>query len=206
MFRKVFLLGAAALAVAAAGCGDDDDSDAGAAMATDGAFVAQMTSHHEAAIEMAEIARERADHAEVRDLADQVIAAQSDEIEAMDGMHERMFGEAMGAMDHGTLGMDMDAMGMDMDMMALEEARPFDSVFIDGMIAHHQGAIRMARVELERGEDEEVKGLAEDIVEAQSHEIEEMSSRRKEWYGAPSPAGGMPHMDEAMPSDEGMGH
>ena len=116
-----------------------------------------------------------------------------------------MFGEPMGGMDHGTLGMDMDMMGMDVDVMSLEEARPFDRAFIDAMIAHHQGAIRMARVGLERGEDEEVEGLAEAIVDAQSREIEEMNEWRERWYGSPSPAGGIPERrrDDAGPRRDG---
>jgi len=35
-------------------------------------------------------------------------------------------------------------------MIHLEEAIPFDRAFIDAMIPHHQGAIRMARLELAR--------------------------------------------------------
>jgi uncharacterized protein (DUF305 family) len=53
------------------------------------------------------------------------------------------------------------------------------------MIPHHQGAIRMARIELAQGEDEELTELATAIIEAQSHEIEEMNSWRERWYGAP---------------------
>ena len=42
----------------------------------------------------------------------------------------------------------------------LTEAEPFDREFIDVLIPDHQGAIRMARFELEKGENHELKQLA----------------------------------------------
>jgi uncharacterized protein (DUF305 family) len=37
-------------------------------------------------------------------------------------------------------------------------------------------------------------------VSAQSREIREMNRWRRQWYGAPSPAGGVPEEGEAMGS------
>lgn len=52
-----------------------------------------------------------------------------------------------------------------------------DLDFVRSMIAHHQGAIDMAKIELEHGKDEEIRKLAEDIIKAQESEIKMM----KEW-------------------------
>ena len=160
------------------------------AESSDGAFVAAMVPHHESAIEMAEIAQSRAEHPQVKALADQIIESQSAEIEELEAIHERLFEGPIGSTEHGSMGMDEHAMGMDGDTAMLETAKPFDRAFIDMMIPHHQGAIEMSQIELSEGSDEESMALAEEIIAAQSSEIEQMSSWREQWYGVPSPEGG----------------
>jgi uncharacterized protein (DUF305 family) len=184
--------------------GADDSADA---EQTDGAFIAEMIPHHESAVEMSEIALERAQHAEIKDLAKQIIDSQSAEIEQLRRIHERLFGEPVEEADHGTLGLPAHEAGMEADMSELEEAKPFDEAFIDMMIPHHQGAIRMARIVIEQGNDAELATLAESIIDAQSSEISLMNQWRVDWYGAPSPAGGIPPLEEGeVPSHEEMGH
>ena len=178
-------------------------------MNVDSAFVSQMVPHHESAIEMAQIAKVKAEHPEIVDLANNIVDSQSSEIETMKKMGDRLPADSMH--DQGSaLGMDDHMMGMDGDISELKSAAPFDREFIDQMIPHHQGAIRMANMVLNNGEDQEVRDLATAIIVAQSTEIEQMNRWREKWYGSPSPSGGVPNTDSMMDSDNdgmhGMDH
>jgi uncharacterized protein (DUF305 family) len=207
---KLFSLAALTvfIAVVLAACGGDDDSggDSADAEHTDGAFIAEMVPHHEGAIEMAEIASEQGEHPEIQELARDIIASQAAEVEELEVAHEKLFDAPLGDVEHGSLGLSEADSGMAHDASALVDADPFDQEFIDMMIPHHQGAIRMARIELESGQDEELKTLAQEIIEAQSAEIDEMNQWREQWFGAPSPAGGVPEEGEETPDHEEMGH
>ena len=184
------LLAAAALTLGA--CGDDEESGATAnpsANGVDRAFVADMVEHHKSAVEMAEMAQQKAEHDEVKKLADAIVKTQNAEIETMDGLASQMDDEGV---EKGDLGMAMHGKGMSDDMSMLENAKPFDRQFIDMMIPHHQDAIRMARMELDKGKSAETKKLAQAIIDAQAREIDDMNTWRVSWYGKLSPAGGVP--------------
>jgi uncharacterized protein (DUF305 family) len=58
----------------------------------------------------------------------------------------------------------------------------FDLRFLNAMIPHHQGAVTMAQQALEKSDRPEVKKLAQDIVDSQQKEIDQMNQWKKAWY------------------------
>lgn len=186
--RPASLAGALiAAALVLAGCSDDGShggTHAGSPAdvnETDIAFAQGMIVHHEGALEMAQLADDRAEDPRVLDLAGRIEAAQEPEIETMTGWLEE-WGEPTSAEgDHSTDGMDHGSGDMGMseeDMSALEDASgaEFDRMWLELMTEHHEGAVEMSETEIAEGRNADAVALAEDIVESQSTEIEEMAT------------------------------
>lgn len=137
-----------------------------------------MIPHHQQAVEMAELADGRASSGKVKDLAARVEKAQGPEIRTMTGWL-KTWGEdvpsAMPGMDHsshsGMAGM-MD--GADMDKLGKASGADFDSMFLTMMVEHHEGAVKMATAEQDKGAYKPATGMAGSIVTSQNAEITEM--------------------------------
>lgn len=161
----------------------------------DRAFIDMMVPHHQGAVAMAQIAQKRAQHKQVRLLANDVIAGQDREIRQMKAWRKAWYGSAATpSMDTmSTLpGASMSTMGMMTDIRHLRTAKPFDKAFLDAMLPHHRSAVQAATLELRRGSHAQLKNLARGIIAAQRLEIREMQSWRKAWYGS-SGMSGMGH-------------
>ena len=90
---------------------------------------------------------------------------------------DKMMEEADG---HGMMGMgsSMDEM---MDSLDGKTGDSFDKAFISAMIVHHQGALDMAEEAKQNAKHQEIKSLADDIIEAQTKEINQMKDWQKAW-------------------------
>ncbi|NYF30094.1 MULTISPECIES: DUF305 domain-containing protein [unclassified Microbacterium] len=138
-------------------------------------FTSMMIVHHQQAIEMSDIvlATPGVDPA-VTALAQRIKTAQGPEIEQLEGwLDEWGVGpddRDAGAMDHG------DGMMSDDDLAALREADGAEAsrLFLEQMIAHHEGAVEMAQTQVDEGSDQEAVELAQTIIDAQTEEIQEM--------------------------------
>ena len=160
----------------------------------DQAFINMMVPHHQSAIEMAKIAQERATHDELRSLAEDIVSAQESEITQLREWRQAWFGSSdtpgMDAMPlmpgmemPGMDGMAMDGtMDMTVDSEALRTAEPFDRAFIEAMTAHHETAIAAAKIIAASTDRPELQQIADEIIEAQQREIDQMQGWLKSWY------------------------
>jgi len=191
------VLTVAALAATAYGCsgssGDATATSTTAAVSTsaatevlsgdfnevDAEFVQGMIPHHEQAIEMAEIALDpkAAASAEVLALAERIRAGQDPEIDLMRGWLKAWGRPEMQDIP----GHDMSSMGgmmkpEDMDRMSATTGKAFDTMWLEMMIAHHEGAIEMANIAQGGGKSADVRKLLEAIIAGQTAEIAEMKA------------------------------
>ncbi len=70
-------------------------------------------------------------------------------------------------------------------------SQPYDALFIDGMIIHHEGAIAMANQALQSTDRPEIRRMAQEIIVAQQAEIERMHAWRAAWYPDLPPTAGI---------------
>ena len=83
--------------------------------------------------------------------------------------------------EEGDLGLSESEQGMDHDPAALRDVADFDCAFMEMMIPHHEGAIRMARAELRSGIHAELRRMSENIIDSQSFEIRQMKRFQSQW-------------------------
>lgn len=62
----------------------------------------------------------------------------------------------------------------------------YDAAFIASMIAHHDGAIEMAKLSAERAKHDEIKQLSRDIITAQETETAQMKQWQTDWGYSPA--------------------
>jgi len=164
-------------------------------------FVTGMIPHHEQAVEMSDLVLAQPDPSPgsdeaVRALAQQIADAQAPEVEQMktwledwgmssdtatgdggmdmDGHDMAGHGSGGGEMD----GAEMNGMMTESQMNELSQATgaELDQLYLELMIAHHEGAIEMAQTELKDGKNPAALQLAQGVIDTQQAEIEQMQA------------------------------
>ncbi|MCH5676330.1 DUF305 domain-containing protein [Streptomyces gilvus] len=147
----------------------EDDSPNSA----DVSYARMMIEHHRQALEMTELAPDRAESASLKRLAERIAAAQGPEIAAMRGwLTTHGKAEKSGGHQHGS----MPGMATEAQLSQLRAARgkAFDQLFLTLMITHHEGAITMATDVKAQGNNLLVEEMADDVVAQQTTEITRM--------------------------------
>ncbi|MEX5296601.1 DUF305 domain-containing protein [Kocuria sp. CPCC 205268] len=147
-------------------------------------FAQMMLPHHEQAVQMSEILLGKdLVPGEVRDLAERVRDTQAPEMERMRAMLAAWDAPAApeaSAAQHGGHGSGMvDEQGMNW-LREAEEGPAAARLYLEQMTQHHEGAIEMARDQVEDGQNPQALELAQDIVRAQEAEIAEMERMLRE--------------------------
>jgi uncharacterized protein (DUF305 family) len=151
-------------------------------------FIDEMVMHHRGAIMSAEMMIGDSEHPELRDLAQRIQEDQQRQIEQMLAWRAEWYPDAAPptiTMD--SMGSMMDGDGMMNGMMggmmgSMMDGDMADRMFLRMMIPHHQLAIDMAEDALINAEHEELKTLAQEIIDGQSAEITEMEGYLRAWY------------------------
>lgn len=136
-------------------------------------FVRMMIPHHTQALEMAVLAPDRTTHPRLLAIAGRIRAAQLPEIAYM---RSWLAARSLSVDDPGHDHTTMPGMQARDRIEALTAARgdAFDRLFIDMMISHHQGAIKMATDVMGAGKNDDVEDLANNIAAEQDIEIGRM--------------------------------
>lgn len=137
-------------------------------------FMQGMIAHHAQAIVMSRMAEANGANPSVLKLSRKIDQSQLPEITIMQGWLRR-YGQV--APDTSSWHeMRMDGMLSDEELKALSEAKgvAFDRLFLDGMIKHHAGALKMVDDLFKStgaGQEVDVNVFANDVVTAQTAEI-----------------------------------
>lgn len=155
-------------ATSAAASADFNDADS--------MFAQMMIPHHTQAVAMSDIMlKKEGIPAAVTDLATKIKAAQGPEIEKMTGWLKTWGQPTQMPTDMPSAHRMQGMMGGD-DMGKLEAAQGTGAakLFLTQMIAHHEGAVMMAKTETTDGKNADAVQLSKDIVSDQEAEIQEM--------------------------------
>ena len=183
--RIIAGVAALASAVVVSSCSKTEDHSAHASSTTtttseqvaahnahDVMFAQMMIPHHQQAVELAALVPDRSTNPAVVKLATTISGEQQPEITAMKALLVQW--EVDPGADHSD--MPMDGMVDDATMAKLQSLKgaEFDTLWLQSMISHHQGAIAMAGGEVAAGQSPDMISMAKNIVTAQQAEIDQM--------------------------------
>lgn len=142
----------------------------------DVAFATNMIPHHQQAIDLSALVADRTSNAGLRALADRISAAQQPEINTMRVFLVQWNENPDADSGHGGHGAAMAGMVDEATMAELKtlNGAEFDTLWLQSMISHHQGAVEMAKAEIANGENVDAIAMARSVVETQQAEIGEM--------------------------------
>lgn len=151
------------------------DNDSVEAELADKKFLEEMALHHHAAVDIAAIADEQAESAEIKTLAAIIVARQNQEIDQMKKWYQQWYGS--------------DLKPAATDPHAAEPTgnvpKNFDEGFMVQMILHNEAGVKLAKAVLESTSRQELKDFANSIISVLSTQTEQMKGYQKNGFAPP---------------------
>ena len=146
-------------------------------------FMQDMIPHHNQAVQMAALVADRTNRQELLDVAGRIDASQVDEIEFMKQWLSERGEDVPDPTEHDAMHTSHTMAGMaspaQMAELAQVEGTDFDRLFLQLMIAHHEGAVKMVEELLEQpgsAYDPVLFEFTNDVTNDQTSEIERMNA------------------------------
>jgi len=152
--------------------------------AVDVGFARDMAVHHQQAVLMSELLRERGSDAELKAIAVDMVLTQTNQVGQMQGWLA-LWGEPFatdeppmrwmgGSHAHHAADAPMTGMATQEQLNSLEGASGVDAerTYLELMIPHHQGGVEMAQHAVDHASLPAVRELAQSMLQAQATELE----------------------------------
>lgn len=139
-------------------------------------FVRDMIVHHGQAVQMADLAADRADRDDVKGLADRIADTQRPEIDMLNRWLELHDLPKVDPVGHGAAHAGMPGMATpeQVDQLRVARGSDFDRLFLTLMVTHHEGALTMVETVRKAGAEVRVQEIADDVAITQADEIHRM--------------------------------
>lgn len=144
----------------------------------DRSFIDMMVPHHQQASEMAQQAIAKATRAEVRELAQKMLAEQGKEIAQLKGWRKQWFGS--------------DSTPPPMRSADMPAGAEFDRMWLREMIKHHGTGVTVAEITKRSTARAQIKQMASKTSDAQHEDRHKMAGWLMQWYNEPAPVGAPP--------------
>ncbi|HEY6892484.1 MAG TPA: DUF305 domain-containing protein [Solirubrobacter sp.] len=169
MAKPALLL--AIVALIAAGCASGTPDAPAVKPAVDDAFLVRIGSHQDTALALAQAASRAASRPEVKRLAKRMAQTR----ERLRPAVQTRLAEVPPGNRLADLGVTPEQAGEAIHADALTGAKPFDAAFLTVMQRHDRGALALAKAEIARGGDAEVKALARQLEVALAGELNDVA-------------------------------
>jgi uncharacterized protein (DUF305 family) len=144
-------------------------------------FLDAMILHHQGTVEMAQESLQRSQREDIRQLSQEMIEGYRDDIAQMQAWRSQWYADAPQSpqmydpqrsqtveMNDGMISM------LTMEMDLAEGDNNYDQRYVNAMIAHHEGALDMARQVLENSDRPDIEAFANGLIDRQMAQVQQM--------------------------------